>query len=178
MLPQTQTPRALQPKFATSASQPAKGTLIGIVGLLAASLLYSSVPAEEGTEYKAYRDIVGVWTICQGDTKNVIPGSTASPAQCRERLERQLIAHAAPVMKCTPRLAEIGRDYQRAAAVSLAYNIGPAGYCRSSVDRNFDAGKWRAGCDAFLAWNKAGGREIAGLTARRKRERAVCLKGL
>jgi lysozyme len=62
--------------------------------------------------------------------------------------------------------------------VSLAYNIGTGAYCRSSVDRQFDAGNWRAGCDAMLKWNKAGGREIRGLTQRRQRERAICLRGL
>ena len=158
---------------------PARGrTLVAVIGAMAAASLYASIPADEGEELGAYRDIVGVWTICNGDTNDVRPGMVETKAGCRTRLERQLIRHAEPVMACSPRLKEAGRDYQRAAAVSLAYNVGVAAYCRSSVDRHFDAGRWRQGCDALLMWNKAGGKAVRGLTLRRQRERAVCLKGL
>lgn len=155
-----------------------KGGLVAIVGSIAAALLFTTIPKDEGTEYKAYRDIVGVWTICNGDTKNVRPGMVEDKAGCEKRLEQQLIAHAAPVMACSPRLKEEGRDYQRAAAVSLAYNIGVTAYCKSTVDRMFDAGQWRAGCDAFRRWVMAGGKRVQGLANRRERERATCLKGL
>ncbi|WP_416365688.1 lysozyme [Sphingomonas aerolata] len=67
---------------------------------------------------------------------------------------------------------------QLAAAISLAYNIGTGGYCGSTVDRRFDAGQWRAACDAFLLWNKAGGRVVNGLDRRRRAERDLCLKDL
>lgn len=159
-----------------------KKTLAGIVGAVAAANLLTNVPQEEGMSLRAYRDIAGVWTICNGDTKNVTAGMIETEAGCRARLEAQLIAHAAPVMACTPRLAEPGRDYTRAAAVSLAYNIGVGAYCKSTVDRRFDAGNWTGGCDAFLAWNKARVkgvlRPVKGLTNRRQRERAICLKGV
>lgn len=155
-----------------------KGALVALLGAVAATGLLVTVPEDEGTRYNAYRDIVGVWTICQGDTKNVAPGMVETKAGCQRRLEQQLLAHAKPVMACTPRLREAGRDYQRWAAVSLAYNIGTGAYCRSSVDRNFDAGNWRAGCDAFLRWNKAGGKVVRGLQLRRERERQICLRGL
>lgn len=164
------------------AKQAAKTTLAGVVGAAAAAGLFVSIPEDEGTEYRAYRDIAGIWTICQGDTANVKPGMVETPEGCQRRLESQLIAHAVPVMQCTPRLAEPGRDQQRWAAVSLAYNIGVNAYCRSTVDRQFDAGNWSAGCDALMAWNKArvNGqlREVRGLTNRRQRERTICRKGL
>ena len=157
-------------------------TLAGVVGAVAAAGLFTTIPADEGTEYKAYRDIAGIWTICQGDTKNVRPGMVETREGCQRRLESQLVAHAVPVMQCTPRLAEPGRDNQRWAAVSLAYNIGAAAYCRSSVDRAFDQGNWSAGCDAMMAWNKArvNGqlRVVRGLTSRRAREREICRRGL
>lgn len=160
----------------------AKTTLAGIVGATAAAGLLVSIPADEGSSLKAYRDIAGVWTICQGDTANVRPGMVETKEGCQQRLEQQLLAHAVPVMACTPRLAEPGRDYQRWAAVSLAYNIGVTAYCHSSIDRNFDAGNWAAGCDRFMNWNKArvGGqlRPVQGLTNRRARERDICRRGL
>jgi lysozyme len=159
-----------------------KGPLAAIVGVVAATSLFASIPEHEGIEYKAYRDIAGIWTICAGDTNDVRAGLIETPEGCWQRLEKQLVAHAGPVMSCTPRLKEDGRDWQRAAAVSLAYNIGVGAWCRSTADRRFDAGDWKGGCNAFLSWNKArvGGvlREVRGLTRRRQEERTVCLRGI
>ena len=169
---------SLAPPSTSGALPSLKGSLAAIIGTVAATSLFASIPQEEGMEYKAYRDIVGVMTICAGDTKDVHAGLIETPEGCRVRLERQLVAHAKPVMACTPRLAEPGRDWQRAAAVSLAYNVGVGAWCHSSADRLFDAGDWRGGCNAFLKWNKAVGREVRGLTLRRQRERSICLKGL
>lgn len=156
----------------------ARGTALTILlgSAVAAAGLMASIPQDEGERLGAYRDIVGIWTICNGDTSGVQPGQVATKAECQERLERQLVAHASPVIACTPGLK--GRDNQAWAAVSLAYNIGTGAYCRSTVARRFNAGDWRGGCDAFLMWNKAGGRVIRGLDDRRRRERAICMKGL
>jgi len=180
------------------------GTLAAVVGLVAAAALLVQTPREEsgravdvaiaqdgsatikhvaGRQYLTpYLDVAGIPTACDGITRGVKLGQRYTEAQCAALLERELVIHAQGVMRCTPRLAESGRDYQRVAAVLLAYNIGVGAYCTSSVDRRFDAGQWRAGCDAFANWDKArvGGvlRPVAGLTARRKRERAICLKGL
>lgn len=159
-----------------------KGPLSGVVGSVAATLLLAVVPQFEGTRYTAYKDIAGIWTVCQGDTKGVHAGLIETPEGCRQRLELQLLAHASGVMQCTPRLKLEGHEYQRAAAVSLAYNIGVASYCKSSVDKNFDNGNWVQGCNSFMAWNKArvNGqlRPVQGLTTRRTMERDICLKGL
>jgi GH24 family phage-related lysozyme (muramidase) len=168
----------------------------------AAAMLFVAVPEEEsgrkveatvlvdgsiktrhvaGRQYlKAYLDVVKVGTICDGitriDGRPVRLGDTATEQQCAYLLEHELVVHAKGVIACTPKL--YGRTYQAFAATSLAYNIGVAGYCRSSADKHFDAGRWRQGCDAFLKWNTAGGRVIKGLTLRRQRERSICVKGL
>ena len=159
-----------------------KGPLAGVVGSVAATLLLAVVPQFEGTKYTAYKDIAGIWTVCQGDTKDVHPGLVETPEGCRQRLEAQLVAHAQGVLQCTPRLTEEGHDNQKVAAVSLAYNIGVGAYCRSSVDKNFDSGNWVNGCNALMAWDKArvNGqlRPVQGLTTRRNAERTICLKGL
>lgn len=159
-----------------------KGPLVALVGTLAATSLLATVPKEEGTEFAAYRDIAGIVTICNGDTKNVHMGMVETQDGCQRRLEAQLVAHAKPTMACTPRLGEPGRDWQRAAAVSLAYNIGVGAYCRSTADKRFDVGDWRGGCDAFLSWSKAkvNGqlRTVQGLLSRRQRERAICLRNI
>jgi len=80
------------------------------------------------------------------------------------------------VAKCTPSLR--GKDEEWAAATSLAYNIGVGAYCKSSIDRFFDAGQPAKACDTFLLWDKAGGKRVQGLANRRAAERALCLKGI
>lgn len=186
------------------------GTLAAIVGVLSASMLLIETPKEEsgrtvsvaittdgtatvqhkaGPQYlQPYLDIAGIPTACDGITAGVKMGKRYTEAQCAVLLEAELVKHAKGVMACTPALAADGRDYQRTAAVLLAYNIGVGGYCGSTVARRFNAGQWRAGCDAFTMWNKARVKDkahpkgvlrpVAGLTARRGRERAICLRGL
>ncbi len=181
------------------AQKPRKGKLlVALVGALAACGLLVSTPAEEsgrvqraevtaagdvvtthvsGPEHRtAYRDIVGIWTICDGDTADVKAGQVETRAGCQARLERQLLAHAEPVMACIPQLAAPGLDYKRWAAISLAYNVGVTAVCKSTMAQHFRAGRWRQGCDAILLWNRAGGRVVRGLTLRRERERAICLR--
>lgn len=156
--------------------------LVGLVGLIAASLLYTYTPKEEGTVLVSYKDIAGIWTICSGDTYDVAPNQVASPAECQQRLGRQLEAHAGPVMQCTPTLTEAGRDYQRAAFVLNAYNIGTNGFCKSSMRNRAVQRNWVGACDALLMYDKARVkgvvRPVRGLTLRRKREREICLTTL
>lgn len=152
--------------------------LITLVGAIASAVLIKSVPEFEGTEMQAYQDIAGVWTICSGNTDNVKLGQVETREGCERRLANDLVAHAKPVLDCVPTLKETGRDYQRAAAVSLAYNIGANAYCRSTSAAKFRARDWRGGCDAMLLFDKVNGRIIGGLMRRRKAERAICLTGL
>lgn len=158
----------------TSKKQP----LTALVGSVAATLLLTVVPQFEGTEYKAYQDIAGIWTICQGDTKDVHAGLIETPEGCRKRLEIQLSTHAKGMLLCTPALKQEGLDYVRAAGTSLTYNIGIGAYCKSSIDKNWDVGQWMKGCERFIAWNKARVRgqlvPVRGLTIRRQQEIQIC----
>lgn len=155
------------------------GILAAVMGAAAAATLMPVVVQWEsgGKDHLVpYRDIVGVWTQCHGETKGVTALSPKeTPEGCAIKLEARLAGFAQEVVKCTPSLR--GRDAEWAAATSLAYNIGTAAYCRSTVDRRFDAGQRAAACDAFLLWDRAGGRQVQGLTNRRRAERELCLKG-
>lgn len=126
--------------------------------------------------YHGQADAPGVWTICNGDTLGVKAGDRESATGCAVRTDARLAAFVKPVLACSPGL--YGHPYQLAAAISLAYNIGAKAYCGSTVDRRFDARRWAAACDAFLLWNKANGRVVAGLANRRMAERSLCLKDL
>ncbi len=176
--------------------------LAAIVGPLVAAGLFVSIPADEsgrvvsaapradgsiavrhvsGPQYlAAYRDIVGVWTVCDGLTRGVGAGTRETNAGCIIRLERELVEHATRIRACTPQLFAPGREQQLLASISLSYNIGWPSFCASTAAQRFSAGDWRGGCAAFAMWNKAGRplRIVPGLDNRRRREIAVCRKGL
>lgn len=153
-----------------------RAALAALLGSAAAAILVPLVERWEGTELVPYKDVVGIWTVCTGDTHDVDPARTYTKEECEERLERQLIAHAKPVLKCVPQIAD--KPNVLAASISLAYNVGPAAFCRSSLATKFRQGDIRGGCDGFLAWRYAGGREIRGLKNRRLAEREICRRDL
>lgn len=175
-------PKPPSPALASARApvKPAVGALVAAVGLTCATILAPFVSGWEsgGQEHLVpYRDIVGVWTQCDGETLGVTATSPKeTPAGCAVKLDTRLAGFAQQVATCSPALR--GHDTQWAAATSLAYNIGVKAYCGSTVDRRFDARQWAAACDAFLMWNKAGGRVVAGLANRRAAERALCMKDL
>ena len=150
------------------------GPLAKLIGATAAASLIAIVSQWEGKSNDPYRDIVGVLTVCYGETN--VAMRRYSNAECEAMLERSLVGYAKPVLARNPELR--GHPYQLAAAGSLAYNIGNTAYARSSVARLFSAGRWREACDAFMRWNMAGGKVVKGLTNRRRDERALCLRGL
>lgn len=142
-----------------------------------------------GKQYlNAYLDIVNVATACDGLTsyrgRKITIRDKFTEAQCATMLEEELIVHAKGVMSCTPGLAlktgtdELRRQGPRFASVSLAYNVGIAGYCTSTANKRFNAFDYPGGCTALTWFNKAGGRVNTGLVNRRKRENYVCVNGL
>lgn len=162
--------------MATEQTKTPRRGLLAVVGAVAATLLLAFTPAQEGRVLKTYRDIGGVLTYCDGATENAQAGKTYTPAECDAQLDRDLERHAAGIAKCVPmdRLT----DGQRVAFVDVAYNIGVSAFCSSSMARRANAGDMIGACDALLLWNRAGGREVAGLTRRRERERELCRRGI
>jgi len=68
-----------------------------------------------------------------------------------------------------------GRQGSFDALVSFAFNVGLGNLQRSTIRMKANRGEWEAAGDAFLVWNKAGGRVLPGLDRRRKDERALFL---
>lgn len=153
-----------------SKAQKAAGGGIAVALLLAVPL----VAKWEGKRNDPYVDIVGVKTVCFGETR--VAMRRYSDAECTAMLQEAVKGFAEPVARCTPMIAN--RPYQLAAASSLAYNIGINAYCRSTADRRFDAGDLKGGCAALKFWNKAGGRFVQGLANRRADEYRLCMVGL
>lgn len=130
----------------------------------------------EGLRLKAYKDAVGVWTIGYGTTAaaglGIDPkaGMSITEAEAKSLLAEGLERFAASIR---PKITAPINDNEFGAFLSLAYNIGPGAFAKSSALRKFNAGDKAGAADAILLWNKAGGKVLAGLTRRRKAEREL-----
>lgn len=129
----------------------------------------------EAYKTHAYKDPIGVVTVCAGETRGVRMGDIYTMAQCREMLATRLLEFDQGVRSCVPGVIP---DPTRAAFVSLAYNIGVRGFCKSSTARLWNAGEKAAACTAMLKFNRAGGIVFKGLTRRREAERVLCMEGV
>ena len=156
-----------------------------IGGAVSAAALMIAIPfvtTREGERLDAYEDVVGVYTICNGETLGVKIGDHKTAEQCaamtRSRVG-QFMAQVAAKLK-TP----VGPS-TLAAHTSFAYNIGIAGYARSSTLALTNQGKIADGCRAMLKWVTAGGKDCSvkknncyGLFVRRTDEVQLCLAGI
>jgi GH24 family phage-related lysozyme (muramidase) len=138
------------------------------------------IAREEGKRNVAYRDIVGVWTICYGSTRGVHAGMVATDQQCLALLRAEVAEFRDGLHRYFTSVTISARlpPTRDAAYTSAAFNCGIAGIGRSTATRRLNAGDIAGGCEALTWWNKAGGRVIRGLFERRKRERALCMVGL
>lgn len=131
----------------------------------------------EGCRLTAYQDSVGVWTIGYGLTSaaGIIPvnkGLTITQQQADDYLAQSLVKYEAAVSKA---LTRTPTQPQFDAMVSLCYNIGGSAFAGSSVVKRFNSGDINGAADAFLMWNKAGGKVVQGLVNRRADERKLFL---
>lgn len=130
----------------------------------------------EGLRLTAYPDpgTGGVpWTIGFGSTTDeqgraITPGTTWTFERAEARFKTQLAEFGKGVDRLLD--GKSATASQKAAMVSLAYNIGLTAFARSTVLREHVAGNYSAAADAFAAWNKAGGKVLPGLTRRRAAE--------
>jgi Phage-related lysozyme (muraminidase) len=122
----------------------------------------------EGCRLDAYKCPAGVWTIGYGHTGDVRQGQKITAAQAEAYLRVDLGKFEKKVEKYSK--YNWNQD-EFDALVSFAYNVG-------SIDQLTANGtRGRAViADRILAYNKAGGKVLAGLTRRRKAERELFLK--
>lgn len=151
---------------------------------LAAALTVSagvlvSTALKEGYRGEAYPDPAtkaAPWTIGFGETNGVKPGDRTTPERALIQLKKSLDHHAAGVARCVHAPLSQG---EFDASVDLAYNIGVAAFCRSSIVQRFNAGDYEGGCMAFLLYTKArvNGKlvELRGLVLRRRANFRTCI---
>jgi lysozyme len=134
----------------------------------------------EGLELTSYPDTGGIWTIGYGNTKNKDTGQAIKPGDKIDlaTAERWLKMDVAEREKKIKGLIKVSvTANQMAAMTSLAYNIGTGAFASSTLLGLLNEGvDKKLVADQFLRWNKVQGKEVKGLTNRRKIERKLFLK--
>jgi len=134
---------------------------------------YALIKKFEGCKLKAYRCPSNVATIGYGNTfyedgTKVKDGDVITQERAEE-LAKFIIDQFAVTI--APFILQPLNDNQFSACVSLAYNIGTAGFKRSSVFKKLNVNPLDATiADSFRLWNKGGGKVLKGLVRRREAE--------
>jgi lysozyme len=134
----------------------------------------------EGVRVKPYQDAIGLWTVgvghLIGDGKTLPDAwnKTFTMEEVNEILRKDIARFEVGV----ERLCPVGLTQSRFdALVSISFNFGLGTLQRSSIRAKHNREDFEGAADAFLLYNKAGGKELKGLTRRRNDERAVYLSG-
>lgn len=138
----------------------------------------AAIALHEGVVTKAYRDVVGVWTIGVGHTEAAGPpkpvaGMTITRSEALAILARDLPKYEAAVNAVLPNVPQHVFD----GAVSFCFNCGPGAVKSASWPKLYKAGKTASAESSLKSWNKAGGRVVAGLVNRRKAEADLIFRG-
>lgn len=148
-------------------------SLVAVVGVAAAAILFAIVPQFEGTILgKPYVDPVGILTACTGHTGvDVTPGKFYTPEACKALLDNDLVDHAEGVLQCID--VPLTKN-QVAAFTSFAFNVGVRAFCKSTLAKLANLGDFVGACAELSKWVMAKGRVLPGLVKRRAAERALC----
>lgn len=132
----------------------------------------SLIKGFEGLSLKAYPDTSKGYSIGYGHF-GAKKGDVITREQADALFDGDVAKYELAVSTTTPRALQHEFD----AMVSLAYNIGTAGFSNSTVARLHNAGDKRGAADAFRMWKKADGADSPVLMKRREKERDVYLEG-
>ena len=145
------------------------------------------IKKDEGVRTKPYRCPALLWTVGVGhvidqnhikvkfdDRKNLpIPDGwdrVLSMAEVDALLAQDLATFERGVLRLCPSGLTQGRFD---ALVSFSFNVGLGNLQRSTIRMKHNRGDFGGAAESFMAWTKAGGKELPGLVKRRKHERAL-----
>jgi lysozyme len=118
----------------------------------------------------AYRCPAGVWTLGWGCTEGVKEGMRWTKAEAEEALRREIAKHEAAVARLVT--VDINQN-QRDALISFSYNVGSSALSKSTLLKKLNRGDYAGAQAEFMKWNKAGGKQLRGLSIRRAKEAAL-----
>ena len=137
-----------------------------------ATVMLSGKDGLEGREDVAYRDVVGVLTVCDGHTgSDIIPGKRYTDKECDALTRADLTRIARQV---DPHIRVPVSETQRAAIYTFAYNVGATATINSTLLKKLNAKDYGGACAELKRWVYAGGQKWKGLMNRRDVEYEVC----
>ena len=136
------------------------------------------IKAFEGCKLEAYQDSIGVWTIGWGHTgpvngEKIAAGLTITEADAEELIYNDIAQFEDGVNKLTQELDITQGMFD--ALVCFSYNVGLGNLAKSTLLKLLKQNKVLEASEQFKVWNKAGGKELAGLTRRRNAEAELFL---
>ena len=156
-------------------------------GLSAAAAIsggYLILPWEGSVKDKSgyhtvYRDAVGIPTACYGQTGKDLYGRTIQVGMrySEDECLKMLTSSIQHFEKGVDRAVKVNyaSDYQKAALVSFAYNVGLGNFQSSTLLRELNKGNHSGACDQLSRWVYAQKKKLKGLVNRRAEEREWCL---
>lgn len=143
--------------------------------MIIASLIIGGKDGVEGRVYEPYKDVAGVWTVCDGHTGNdIVRGKKYTDREC----DRLMWNDLQPVKRVVDSLVKVPLgEYQRASLYSFTYNVGTSAFSKSTLLKRLNVGDQVGACEEMRRWVYAGGMKWKGLQNRRDMERSLCLAG-
>lgn len=123
----------------------------GVASAVAVAAGYLVAPLE-GKSNKAYLDMVGVPTLCYGQTKGVKLGDYKTDEECEKDLAEDLVKYNSAMKK---NLKVPLKDYEEVAYTSFIWNIGETKWNSSTLLKKLNSGDYSGACKEILRWNKA-----------------------
>lgn len=152
-----------------------KKRLIALIAAGAGAVTIATVAVSdfEGRSNAAYRDVVGIPTICDGYTHGVKMGDYKTDAECDALLRKELQASFSVVDSAVKvPLSEPAK----AALASFVYNVGPSAFRSSTLLKKLNADDSIGACNELKRWVYAGRKKWNGLIKRRDVENWLCLQ--
>lgn len=148
-----------------------------LVGLSAAALIAAPVVQQwEGRVYLPYKDVGGVWTVCDGYAGSDIDVTkTYTDLECDQLLVKEIKEKERGVDKY---LVAPVPDKTKAAFISFTYNVGVEAFRKSTLLKLANSGDIKGACNQLPRWRFVKNVEYRGLLNRRLSEKALCLEGI
>ena len=144
----------------------------GIASLALSASALLGIALHEGFKADAYQDSVNVTTIGFGSTQGVKVGDKITVERGLVLLARDVADHERGLKACLGDTPLYQREWD--ALTSWAYNVGVGNACKSTLVVKAKAGDYSGMCTELLKWDRAGGKELPGLTKRRQDEYKLC----
>jgi len=145
------------------------------------------IKKDEGVRTKPYRCPALIWSVAVGhvidqshirvpfnERKNIPLPPEWDRVLSMAEVDAILAADLATFERGVLRLCPSGLTQGRFdALVSFSFNVGLGNLQRSTIRMKHNRGDFEGAAESFMAWTKAGGKELPGLVKRRKHERAL-----